>query len=284
MFQRIGIIGGLGIMGSMFEGHFKSHGIDVLISDKEDHAQEKHLVLESELIIISVPIEETTKVIRRIKPWLTNHQLLSDFTSVKNKIVHEMLETEADVISCHPMFGRLADVKGQNIILLPARPGKYLSKLKRLYALLGLNVVVMEDWEKHDESMSVIQGLMHFIHIVFTQTLKSKNVDLNALLEICSPVYKANFAFACRILQRDPHLYTHILMDNPENISVLNRFISQAHDSLKLIQQKDETTFEKHFLEYREFLGDLTDVFSEQSDFLIDQLKNFHSDQQHKKE
>ena len=92
---------------------------------------------------------------------------------------------------------------------------------------------MMADWKKHDETMSVIQGLMHFIHIVFSRTLQSRDVDLQTILSVCSPVYQANFAFACRILQRDPKLYTDILMDNPENESILKSFLDEAKQSFK---------------------------------------------------
>ncbi len=262
-------------MGSMFEREFKKIGKRVLISDETTISSEKKLVHESDLVIISVPLGASPEVIKRIKPWLHKDQLLSDFTSVKNKVIPAMIETDASVISCHPMFGLVGEITGQNIVILPVREGKYLQKYRRLYQQLGLNVVTMKDWNKHDQSMSFIQGLMHFLHIVFTQTLFSKDVDLDTLLSICSPVYQANFAFACRILQRDPHLYTHILMDNPENVGILKSFIDQAKNSLKLIQKKDETAFKENFLHYREFLGEHAEEFSNQSDFLVDKLKEF---------
>lgn len=262
-------------MGSMFERQFKGIGKKVLVSDETTLSEEKRLVHESDVIIISVPMGVSPTVIKRIKPWLHEDQLLSDFTSVKNKVIPAMMDTDASIISCHPMFGNMEEISGQNIVILPVREGKFLAKYQRLYQELGLNVVTMKEWKKHDQSMSVIQGLMHFLHIVFTQTLYSKNVDLDTLLSICSPVYQANFAFACRILQRDPHLYTHILMDNPENIGILKSFIEQAKNSLKLIQNKDETTFKENFLDYKEFLGDHAEEFSNQSDFLIEKLKEY---------
>ena len=275
MINTIGIIGGLGQMGSMFEQEFKRLGKDVLISDINTISAEKNLVTQSDLIIVSVPIDESSKVVKRISPWLRENQLISDFCSVKSKIVPAMLDTEAAIISTHPMFGSMPDISKQNIVLLPVRQKKFLSKLQRLYESLGLNVVVMEDWKKHDESMSFIQGLMHFFHIVFTQTLQTKQVDLETLLSICSPVYQANFAFTCRILQRDPHLYTHILMDNPENINVLKSFIDQAFESLKLIQKKDESAFKENFIASREYLGSFGEVFSDQSDFLVEKIKEY---------
>ncbi len=262
-------------MGCMFEQYFTSLGKKVLISDETTLKFEKELINQSELIIISVPIEENSAVIDRISPWLTKDHLLSDFSSVKSEIIPKMMTTEACVISCHPMFGKLPSIAKQNIILLPVNPGGFLSEYQCLYRDLGLNVVVMDDWKKHDESMSFIQGLMHFFHIVFTQTMKSKEVDLSTILSICSPVYQANFAFTCRILQRDPNLYTHILMDNPENLDVLSTFIEQAQENIKLIQNKDETAFKQRFIENRGFLGEFGEMFSHQSDFLVEKMKEY---------
>jgi len=274
--QRIGIIGGRGMMGRMFKPAWEAQGKTVLVSGSKDHDAEKRLVLESELVIVSVPIEKTAEVIGRISKWLTPDHLLSDFTSVKAAVVPKMLQTNAEVIACHPMFGEVESLKGHNVILLPASgKTKRLAPYQRLYADLGLNVVVMEDWKKHDESMSVIQGLMHFQHILFSRILTERKVDLETVLQICSPVYQANFAFACRILQRDPHLYTHILMDNPENRSVLKQFVAEAQAHLKMVEQRDEETFEKQFLESRDYLGDLGKLFSAQSDYLIEKLKEY---------
>ena len=263
-------------MGQMFEENFKSLGKEVIISDEfTSSAVERELVESSDMVIVSVPIEKTAGVIERINPWLTEDHLLSDFCSVKSHVIPVMIKSKASVISCHPMFGAMPNLSKQNIILLPVKQNGFLKECSQLYQDLDLNVVVIDDWKKHDESMSIIQGLMHFFHIVFTQTLKQKNIDLETLLSICSPVYQANFAFTCRILQRDPSLYTHILMENPENPKILSEFIDQAKASLKLIDEKDEKTFQKNFMEYREYLGDFGKVFSSQSDYLVEKIKEY---------
>lgn len=278
MIKTIGIIGGLGRTGSMFAKGFEQLGKEVLITDLDTISDEKSLVRHSDVVMISVPIDVSPAVVKRIEPWLRADQLLADVCSVKSAIIPAMLDTKAAVISTHPMFAAMPDMAKQNIILLPVRPNQHLDGFKHLFEQLGLNAVVMEEWQKHDEFMSVIQGLMHFFHIVFTQTLQCKGVDLETLLSICSPVYQANFAFTCRILQRDPHLYTHILMDNPENISVLKSFIEQAQESLKLIQAKDETSFKDRFVASRDYLGVFGEIFSNQSDFLIEKIKEYPPD------
>lgn len=262
-------------MGLMFQQCFTKIRKTVRVTDEKSISAEQKLVEECELVIISVPIDETVNVIHRISPWLTSDHLLSDFTSVKCDAVPAMLETKAAVISCHPMFGKMMDISKQNLIVIPIREQGFLAAFCDLFNALDLNVVQIEDWEKHDESMSFIQGLMHFIHIVFTQTLKAKAADLETILSICSPVYQANFAFTCRILQRDPHLYTHILMDNPQNISVLKNFVEIAQKSINLLQDKDQSSFKEKFIESREYLGEFGQLFSSQSDYLIERIKEF---------
>jgi prephenate dehydrogenase len=264
MIERIGIIGGSGQMGRMFAGALQAAGRTVNTTDLETMDREQWLVNTSDAVIISVPIDATPSVVRRIRPWLNAQQLIADFSSVKSGIIPALLETEAAVISCHPMFGHMPEISRQNIILLPARPRQYLTEFQRLFREIGLNVVVMDDWQKHDECMSFIQGLMHFFHIVFTQTLRKKGVDLSTLLAICSPVYQANF-------------YTHILMDNPENIGVLGSFIEEAKEGLSLIRNKDEVAFKESFLENREFLGKFAEIFGQQSDFLVEKLKGYQT-------
>ncbi|MGK0289153.1 MAG: chorismate mutase/prephenate dehydrogenase [bacterium] len=276
MFNNIGIIGGSGVMAKMFTQKLKDLGKTVITSDETTISKEKELVTSSELIILSVPIDHTKEVIRRIKRWLHKDQLLTDFTSVKNNVIPEMLETEASVISSHPMFGPMTDFSGQNVVLLPVRENKFLHKFERFFKELNLNTEIVQDWHKHDEYMSFIQGLIHFTHIVFAQTLHSKDVDLNTLLKICSPVYQSHFAFACRIFARDPHLYTHILMDNPQNKEVLNEFVKNAQNNIKNLQKGEEEVFKKHFQESKEFLGEYVDEFAKQSDFLVENLKEYN--------
>jgi prephenate dehydrogenase len=273
MIKTIGIIGGSGEMGQMFGRQFELSGLQVLRSDRFSISSEQDLVKSSDVVIVSVPLGEGVPVIQRIAPYLSEDQVLSDFSSVKTNIIPEMQKTKACVISSHPMFGKLKDLKGQNLIVLPVRPGHFKMEFEQLFEVLGLNVVTIDDWEQHDKLMSYVQGLMHFFHIVFTNTMRSKGVDLSALLSMCSPVYKANFAFTCRILQRDPHLYTHILMDNPENMNVLNHFVEQAKESIDLLENRDEQAFINDFLENREYLKEHGKEFSQQSDYLIDQMK-----------
>ena len=277
MIENIGIIGGRGMMGQMFQPAWEELGCTIRVTGSKDHHLEKALVMESDLVIVSVPIDKTPEVIQRISPWLKPGQLLSDFASVKNRVVPELMKTQADVISVHPMFGRVTSLTGHKVIMLPQRPGKWQHKYERMFKQLGLETVTLQDWKQHDHMMSLIQGLTHFIHITFSQALSKTGVDLDTLLSICSPVYEANFAFACRILQRDPSLYTHILMDNQENQQVIRHFIDEAQHSLKLVEHGEEEKFIEQFEKTRDFLGESGKQFAEESDYLIEKLKEYQA-------
>ncbi len=275
MIQRIGIIGGTGMMGRTLAPAFARLGATVQVTGSRDPHLEQALVKESDWVILSVPIDKMPEVVHRIQGWLKPGQLLSDFCSIKQKVIPEMMKTEAEVISIHPMFGAVPSLKGHNVILLPTRPGKWLHKVERIFKQLELNTLVLEDWKEHDSLMSMIQGLLHFIHITFSHTLVKSGMDLDKLLQVCSPVYEANFAFACRILQRDPALYTHILMDNQENVKVISSFIEQAKQSLKLIEHNDAPAFIQAFERSRDHLGQAGVEWAKESDFLIEKLKEF---------
>ncbi|MBL0691012.1 MAG: prephenate dehydrogenase/arogenate dehydrogenase family protein [SAR324 cluster bacterium] len=274
MFQKVGIIGGTGKMGEMFARVMKEKGISCLISDENNPKEEQRIVSECDLIILSVPIAISKQVAMKIGPKLRANQVWTDFTSVKSEIIKVMKKYQAEVISSHPLFGAMQDIKNQNLLLMPVTNGysSNLIKLKKFFERLGLVIFIIKDWQRHDKLMSYIQGLMHFIHIVFTKTLQHQSIDIEELTSISSPVYRANFAFACRIIGRDSSLYTHILMDNEHNKSVIKDFIGQAQQTLHLIENKNDQTLVNQIDSLREYLSDMGKKFSKESDYLVNKM------------
>ncbi len=280
MINQIGIIGGSGKMGQMFKKAWDAQGLQCLISDETDLKAEQQILSQCDLVVISVPIDVSLKVLKRISASLHPGQILTDFTSIKSEIVPAMLKTKAEVISCHPMFGPTSDMRGQNIILLPTVGSKRLPQLKRLFSNLGLNVEIIKKWQDHDRLMSYIQALMHFVHIVFASAVEHSGFDIEELMAVASPVYRANFAFACRIISRDPRLYSHILLDNSNNQAVIKSFIDQANNVYSQIKKNDEKEVLQTLGKLNSYLGHFATDFSKESDFLVEQMTKF---QQQKK-
>lgn len=250
------IFGASGELGSIFYSQFKSKAIKVLGIEKNDDEQKwREKITQAQMIILAIPIEHTPALAQKIAPLLRKDQIFSDFTSVKSKVIPIMQKSAASIISAHPMFGKLKNISGQKILLLPVRCNKnQLAQTKKIYKSLGLEVYVLKQWEKHDNYMSVIQALLHFSQIGLTATLREQKLDIKTLLSICSPIYKINFSIACRILLRNPNLYSHILMDNPYNLKVLENFLSKLQNQLQLIKQKKKQEFIENFQQSGEFL------------------------------
>ena len=276
--MQVIIFGARGEIGKIFCKQFIQKGFSVLKIEKNDSEKKwQNKISRAELVILATPIETVSVLAQQIIPFLQEGQLISDFTSIKSNVISVLQKSKASIISVHPMFGQLKDISGQKIILLPVRcDKKQLIKNQKLYESFGLEVYVLKHWEKHDSYMSTIQALLHFSQIALVQTLQDQDLDIKTLFAICSPIYKINFAIACRILLRNPSLYSHILMDNPYNLSVLENFLSQTQKQLQLIQQKKEKEFIKNFQASSKFLKQnpkQVKILENLGDFLIQEVQ-----------
>jgi len=272
--RTIGLIGGSGLMGSMFRPLFEADGHEVLVAGRRTELTYEALAARADVVIVVVPIEETVPLIRRIAPHLRPGALLSDFTSIKEGPVAAMLETSAHVIGCHPIFGPMADVAGQNVVLCPERPGPYLTWYRGFFERHGMRVAEMSPLE-HDRVMAYVQGLTHFINIAFARTLASEQVDLGKVMQVCSPVYRMFFAVLSRILVGDPHLYGQMQVTNPQNRPVVSAFLRNGEELLARIAADDREGFYRLFSQAADYLGDYKRVAREESDFLVAQLRDF---------
>jgi prephenate dehydrogenase len=272
--QSIGLIGGEGKMGSLFHRLFAGQGYRVRSAGPQPDPGYGGLVAESDVVIVTVPITETVAVIRRIAPLLRPGQLLLDFTSIKREPVEAMLEAGSWVIGCHPLFGPMPDPRGQNVVLCPARPGPCLPWLEEALRRLGMTPVEMTA-QAHDEAMAFIQGLTHFLNIAFARTLQTRGADIEALLRVCSPVYQVLFAMLSRILSGDAHLYGQIQILNRENLPVLREFLDNGAELLAMAEERRWEDFYGLFKSAGDYLGPFKAVARQESDFLIDQMRQY---------
>ena len=275
IFPKIGIIGGTGEMGTMFAHHFRESGREVFISDEKTLHSEKILLKKADLIILSVPIASSINVLQRIQPALRKKQLFIDFTSVKYQIIPEMLKLKTPAISVHPMFGETKKMAYQSIIIMPLNDKKYCEDLIKFFREFHLNVHIINEWKKHDYYMAIIQSLLHFIHITFVQTLSHLNVDIEELLPMCSPIYKGHLAFACRIIEKNPDLYSHIIIDNPQ-ANIIQDFLGIAQENYSLVHNKDINAFEKKIVSLQKYLSSTMKDFNQLSNTLLEKIKDFN--------
>src|SRR5512137_2419854 len=102
MMTRILILGGTGETGSWFARYFKDKGFDVSVwgpSGKTGVAAKMGVryahemmkeVEQSDIVMLSVPIEKTVEVIHQVAPRMRPRSLLMDVTSLKSEPMKAM--------------------------------------------------------------------------------------------------------------------------------------------------------------------------------------------------
>lgn len=271
----IGIIGGTGILGTIFKKFFEEQGYEVLISGRSTELTSEEMTKKSDVIIFCVPIDATIEVIKSIVPQVREDQLIMDFTSIKSFPIEEMLKSKASVIGLHPMFGKVESVKGKTIVVVPARPGDWQEWVVDLFKKGQMNVKIATA-DKHDKIMSVLQGLVHFNYISLSHTLKEESeklgLDINELLDYGGVIYKLRLGTMARILQQDPELYADISMYNKETKKRIEENVKQAEKLKEIINSDNKEEFVKYFNEGADFYKDFGEEALNDSVFLIEQL------------
>jgi len=228
---KVGIIGGTKGMGHWFAGLLKKEGCRVFVTGRKTVLGVKELAEICNVIVVAVPISATAAIIREVGPLLTRDQLLMDLTSLKYEPVKLMLaSSKADVIGCHPLFGpQLNDVSGQNVILCPARDGKWIGWLKGIFKRNKL-VIQESTPEKHDKMMAVVQALNHLNTITMGMALASTNITLAEIDKFSTPIFRTKLDIIRKVFTESPELYVDIITKNPQTGKMLDIYEKALKD------------------------------------------------------
>ena len=256
--MEILIIGGTGDTGQWFVKFFKERGFGVTVWGKNrrlDVAEKlgvpfaddiNEAIGESDVVMISVPINITESIIREIAPKMRPGSLLMDVTSIKKGPVDAMERYAPEGVEClgtHPMFGpSIPDIRGQTVILTPTRRcTRWLPVIEGIYAEAGAHIEIITPVE-HDEIMRVVQGLTHFAYISIAATLEAINFDVAKSRRFMSPVYEIMLDFVGRILAQNPYLYA-MIQTNPHVTDLHDTFIGECRALSDLIKEGDIESF-----------------------------------------
>ncbi|NAT10365.1 prephenate dehydrogenase/arogenate dehydrogenase family protein [ANME-1 cluster archaeon AG-394-G06] len=255
--MRLTIIGGAGAMGRWFAAFFKANGAEVRIVDTNANTGEiaKRLgvqfsntdvlmegklneeILNVDVVLISVPIDITARVIERIGPKMHAGSLLMDITTVKKMPVETMqrcTNVGVEILGSHPLFGpSTKSMQGQTVIFVPSKKGQLYERIYELFEGAGAKIELLTAAE-HDEIMVVIQGLTHFVLISFGIALKNLDFDVAKSRKYMNPMVAILIDFVGRLLHQDPHL-SALIQTNFEMGEVHEAFLSGANRLFELV-------------------------------------------------
>jgi prephenate dehydrogenase len=288
--MKVTILGGAGGMGRWFAAFFKDNSAEVRIVDKsaktEAIAEElgvqflntdistmaiKEEIVDTDVLLLAVPIDLTGAVIERVGPKMRDGSLLMDITSVKKAPVELMCQFTnegVELLGTHPLYGPSArSMHGQTVIFVPLRKGPLYERVYGMFVRNGAKIEILTA-EEHDEIMSVIMGLTHFILIAFGVTLKELEFDVERSRKFMSPMYEIITDFVGRILHQDPRLYA-LMQTNFEMGAIHESFLACAKRLQELVAAGDLDAVMDELSEAKTHFGDTAQAM-EDSDGVIE--------------
>jgi chorismate mutase / prephenate dehydrogenase len=271
--RAILIVGGAGAMGGVLRQLFQDLGHPVQSLDLDSKQSAQDLVPAADVVVISVPIAVTERVIRELGPLVRPDALLMDVTSIKSAPLQAMLDaSRASVVGAHPMFGPgSASLNGQRVVLCRGRGDAWHDWLAASLRARGL-VITEASAEEHDRAMSLVQVLTHFQTQVFGLALARTGIPLESSRRFTSPAYLMELYVAARHFAQASELYGPIEMRNPATAEVTAQFQRAAREIAEILESRDQQRFDAVFQEVRAFFGDFAQEATEESRFLIDRL------------
>ena len=271
--KTILILGGRGGMGKQYAALFSASGHQVRILDKTDWDHTSELFEGVDLVIISVPINITERVIEQVKDYIPNGAILADFTSNKEGPLHAMMKNhKGPVVGLHPMHGPdISNLSKQLMITCHGRDEDSYNWVINQFQLWGMRVLSV-DPKQHDKVMNLVQGLRHFVALLHGSYMKTTELKPEQILHFSSPIYRAELMMTGRIFAQDAELYADIVFANDDRRAILIEFLEHHERLADMVRKGDKQAFIKEFESITEFFGDFAETALNESGYLINRL------------
>ena len=258
--MKVAVIGGTRGLGFWIAKFLNSKGLDVTITSQNEiegikiasdigvnySSNNVETASSNDVVIVSVPISVTPKVIQEVAPHLTKGSLLMDVTSVKelpSKLMEEYIADGAYFLPAHPMFGpRITSLEGQVVVLTPYEKHEWFKRVLNFLESHKARVLITEA-NIHDEMMSVVQGLTHFAYISLAYAIKKLGTDVSMSRNFASPIYSLMLDIVARIVSQNPSLIYSIQNQTDYAFKSRSVFLESASELNDIIAKGDSDLF-----------------------------------------
>lgn len=254
----INIIGGGGVMGSVHGKIFEKYGHEIILSGRNSNPSIEEACKKSDVTIVSVPIEATEEVIRKIGKYC---KAIMDFTSLKRFPLEAMLkysDKNCEVAGLHPLYGDVKSIIGQTIVLCKTkRTGKKCAEIVECLRKEGAKIIDMSA-EEHDKKVTSLNQVLRLREITaYVKTMSDFGYSLKEMYNIAPPPTKLLIElFARQINEKNDSMYFEMIKNDSFLAEIEEKFI----DNFK----KTGSNYDKVASELRskigpEFLDELKD-------------------------
>ncbi|HUK85060.1 MAG TPA: prephenate dehydrogenase/arogenate dehydrogenase family protein [Candidatus Acidoferrum sp.] len=252
--MKVAVIGA-GKMGVWFAKFLNSKNYEVILADRKKEKLEKLIdltvdfttnfeeaIIDADQIFLCVSINAIEEVVKAISPFLHKGQIVMDICSIKEapvKTMHKYIKT-ATVLGTHPVFGPgSSGLKHKAYVLTPTNPAeeKIADEFKKWLETEEAHVFIMSP-KKHDDLISVVLGLPHFLGLVTCETLLEQR-NFPESKKIAGTTYRMLFTLAEATALETPDLYASLQTNLPKLGEIEDQFMAKAQEWLELIKTKD---------------------------------------------
>jgi prephenate dehydrogenase len=200
-----------------------------------------------------------------------------DIASIKEtpvKTMHQYIKG-ATVLGTHPVFGPGSNgIKHKAYVLTPTNPEeqKFAEEFKTWLEKEEAHVFVMTP-KKHDELMSVVLGLPHFLGLVACETLLEQK-NLSETKKVAGTTYRMLFTLAEATALETPDLYAAVQTNLQELDKIEDIFITKAQELLILIKNKDQKAIVERMEQLKKKLASVDSDFAKSYDIMYRMLES----------
>lgn len=254
--MKIGIIG-LGLMGGSFSIEMRRLFPNSLILGNDisqiniksakkleliDDIFEINNLSGFDIILISVPVDISLKIVNRVLDQVTGNTLVLDVGSTKLSICSEVQNhsNRKNFLAMHPISGTEnsgpdASVKGlytgiTNIICEKEKTGlKQFRLALSIFQKLEMKIIYM-DPKDHDQHISYVSHLSHITSFMLAKTVIEKEIDEKNIFDLAG----SGFESTVRLAKSSPEMWSPIFTQNKDYII---EALSEYIDNLEVLKE-----------------------------------------------
>lgn len=261
--MNIGIIG-LGLMGGSFAldiratfKEFVLYGFDKSNEHLKtsfdlnliDYKLDDDNISKLDLLLISVPVDETIKILPEILNNVGENTLVVDVGSTKFQICKSVSshKNRKQFLAMHPIAG--TENSGPNSSVIGLYHGitnilcevdktdpLLLDKAMKILNNFKMKIIYM-DPSSHDEHISYVSHLSHITSFILAKTVIQKEKNEKNIFDLAG----SGFESTVRLAKSSPFMWTPIFLQNKSNlVEALELYINNLNDLKAKIQNDDK--------------------------------------------
>lgn len=211
-------------------------------------------VKNSDLIILSIPVDSSVKLLPHILDLINDSQTVMDVGSTKFSIVEIIKnhQKRKNFVASHPMWGTensgpeaatASAFSGRAAVICDAEKSaeSSLNLVKKVYENLEMNLLFMNS-EDHDIHTAYISHISHITSYALANTVLEKEREEDTIFQLAS----SGFSSTVRLAKSHPEMWVPIFKQNKENVlDVLNEHITQLRKFKSALEKENYVLLEE---------------------------------------